>query len=132
MVRSAAITLLAALIHRLQVFQGMIGWNQLSIEFIFKILILCIMFVCFNHLGALTFLLIGREYSALIEPYGPGGGWSEPARQSSCAPTMRQPFSAPTMRSPLCNEQRPANPEEKERKRCPVMLTGEERGGGAP
>ena len=59
----------------LAVFQGMIGWNQLSIEFIFKILILCIMFVCFNHLGALTFLLIGREYSALIEPYGPGGGW---------------------------------------------------------
>eukprot|EP01050_Picozoa_sp_SAG11_P013808 SAG11_NODE_1642_length_4529_cov_2.274944_3_plen_156_part_00 len=57
------------------IFTDLIGWNQMTLNFIWKTLLMIISFLCFNHIAGLTFIFIGREYSALIEPYGPGGGW---------------------------------------------------------
>jgi len=55
--------------------QDQIGWNAMSLEFLWKVTMLCLVFVAFNHMGGLMFIFIGRENSALIEPYGPGGGY---------------------------------------------------------
>jgi hypothetical protein len=43
----------------------------MSLEFLWKVTMLCLVFVAFNHMGGLMFIFIGRENSALIEPYGP-------------------------------------------------------------
>lgn len=61
----------------LELWQERAGFSAMTMDFIFKVLALVVLCICFNHLAGCMWIFIGRTYSSRIEPYPepPVDGW---------------------------------------------------------
>ena len=61
----------------MEVYREKVGFSAMTADFIYKILGLVALCVCFNHLAGCMWIFVGRTYSTRIEPYPdpPVDGW---------------------------------------------------------